>query len=84
MRSGTQILPSDAEVYFYDPLARGREAVRLFLDVVMKFCALLLDYLGPEKERREKTGDKKNKDACCCPVALESWKRTRSASSTFS
>jgi len=61
-RSGKQIPPSEEEVCFYDPSARGRAALRAFLDVAMKFCGLLLGILGPEEW--QVTGDvKENKDA---------------------
>jgi len=61
-RSGTEISPSEAEVCFYDPSARGRAALRLFLDVAMKFCGLLLGVLGTE-EWQETGNEKENKDA---------------------
>jgi hypothetical protein len=48
-RSGQEIPPSEAEVCFYDPSARGRTALRLFLDVAMKFCGLVLGSLGTEE-----------------------------------
>jgi hypothetical protein len=55
-RSGKEIPPSEAEVCFYDPSARGRAVLRLFLDVAMKFCGLVLGSLGTE-EGQEETGD---------------------------
>jgi len=60
-RSGKEIPPSEAEVCFYDPFARGRAAPRLFLDVVVKFCGLLLGILGPE-EWQEIGKKKENKE----------------------
>jgi hypothetical protein len=57
-RSGKQIPPSEAEVYFYDPSARGREVLRLFLDVAMKFCGLVLSFPGTEEWQER--GDKES------------------------
>ncbi len=62
-RSGTEIPPSEAEVCFYDPSARGRAALRLFLDVAMKFADYYLAFLArrngrrPALRRRTKTPD---------------------------
>jgi hypothetical protein len=56
-RSGKEISPSEAEVCFYDPSARGRAVLRLFLDVLMKFCVQLLRFLGTEEW--QETGDEK-------------------------
>jgi len=60
-RSGKQIPPSEAEVCFYDPSARGRAVLRLFLDVAMKFCGLVLSFLGPEEWQER--GDKESTTA---------------------
>lgn len=56
-RSGKEIPPSEAEVCFYDPSARGRAVLRLFLDVAMKFCGLVLGFLGTEEW--QETGNEK-------------------------
>jgi hypothetical protein len=57
-RSGTEITPAEEEeVCFYDPSARGRDALRAFLDMGIKFCGLLLGILGPEEW--QETGDQK-------------------------
>jgi|GEM_PF-2823023 len=61
-RSGKQIPPSEAEVCFYEPAARGRAALRLSLDVLMKFCVQLLGLLGTE-EWQETGAEQVNKDA---------------------
>lgn len=60
-QSGTEILPSEAEVCYYDPSARGRAVLRMFLDVTMKFCGLVLGFLGPEEWKE--TGDERGQDA---------------------
>jgi len=60
-RSGKQIPPSEAEVCYYDPSARGREALRLFLDVAMKFCGLVLSFLGPEEWQERCDGEQGKK-----------------------
>jgi len=53
-RSGKEIPPSEAEVCFYDPSARGRAVLRLFLDVAMKFCGLVLGSLGTEEGQEDR------------------------------
>jgi len=61
-RSGREIPPSETEVCFYDPSARGRAALRAFLDTATKFCGLLLGILGPE-EWQETGKEQENKEA---------------------
>jgi hypothetical protein len=38
-RSDVKIEPSEAEIYYFDPFARGRAVARLFLEVLVKTCA---------------------------------------------
>jgi SpoVK/Ycf46/Vps4 family AAA+-type ATPase len=57
-RSGQTIPPSEAEVYFYDPSARGRAVLRMFLDLLMETCGQFIRRLATV-DGVETTGDSK-------------------------
>lgn len=55
-RSGTSILPSEAEMFYYDPSSRGLAVLRIFLTILTKSCGQFLRHLATV-EGGEETDD---------------------------